>query len=179
MNFGASRLGFWFAYSPFTITWETEQTGILPQCGAGGWYVGNQGLQIRYVIQDSQNCNGCNPNTQTGLATATITTGGSNYNFFYNLSGIAEYQNAAYELMDLSIQEISSPIKTKLVTATGVESGLGCSYFGPADQIVHVPPPYLLLANTTYFFTLNFTTNDPLYHLDCYYECSLAFTRAP
>lgn len=180
MNFGGSRLGFWFAYSPFTITWETEQYGLLSQCGPGGWYVSNQGLLIRFVIQDSQNCpGGCNPNTQFGTATATITTGDSNYNFFYNLSGVAEYQNAAYELMDLYIQDISSPNKIKLVTATAIEGNLGCDFYGPADQIVHVQPPYLLLANTTYFFSLDFTTNDPLYHTNCYYECSLNFTRAP
>ena len=177
MNFGASRLGFWFVNSPFVLTWNTSQTGIEPSCGAGGWYVTNQGLLIRYVIQDSQNCGGCNPNTQTGSATATISTGASSYYFSYNLSGVAEYQNAAYELMDLYLNEVGSPITTKLVTATAIEGGLGCNYYGPADQIVHVQPPVVLAANKSYNFILNFTTNDPLYHLNCYYECSLNFQR--
>jgi hypothetical protein len=172
MNFGGSRLGFWFNNSPFNITWNTSQTGIEESCGPGGWYISNQGLLIRYVIQDSQNCGGCNPNIQTGQATATISTGAGSYWFTYNLTGIAEYQNAAYEYMDLTLNSLL------LVTATGVEDGLGCSYFGPADQIVHVNPPLLLNANTNYDFVLNFNTNDPLYHVGCYYECSLNFTRA-
>lgn len=177
MNFGGSRLGFWFNNSPFSITWNTSQTGIEESCGAGGWYVTNQGLLIRYIIQDSENCGGCNSNIQTGLATATISTGIHSYYFYYNLSGVAEYQNAAYELMDLYLNQTGSPITTKLVSATGSESGLGCSYFGPAQQIVHVNPPAILAANETYNFILNFTTNDPLYHVGCYYECALNFQR--
>lgn len=179
MNFGGSRLGFWFNSSPFSLTWNTSQTGIEPTCqdGTGGWYISNQGLLIRYVIQDSVNCGGCNNNVQAGTATATISTGSSSYYFYYNLSGIAEYQNAAYELMDLYINAAGSPITTKLVTATAVELGAGCSNFGPADQIVLVAPPYILNSNTTYNFTLNFTTNDPLYHVGCYYECSLNFQK--
>jgi hypothetical protein len=172
MNFGGSRLGFWFNNSPFSITWNTSQTGIEESCGPGGWYITNQGLLIRYVIQDSENCGGCNPNIQTGLATATINTGSSSYWFTYNLTGIAEYQNAAYEFMDLTLNSLL------LVTATGVEGGLGCNYFGPADQIVHVNPPVLLNPNTNYNFVLNFNTNDNLYHVGCYYECSLNFTKA-
>lgn len=179
MNFGGSRLGFWFNNSPFSLTWSTSQTGIEPTCqdGVGGWYVSNQGLLIRYVIQDSQNCGGCNPNIQSGTATATISTGASSYYFTYNLSGIAEYQNAAYELMDLYLNEVGSPITTKLITATGRELGAGCSVFGPADQIVHVAPPVTLEANKSYNFILNFTTNDNLYHVGCYYECSLNFQK--
>jgi hypothetical protein len=177
MNFGGSRLGFWFNNSPFNITWNTSQTGIEPSCGAGGWYVTNQGLLIRYIIQDSVNCGGCNDNIQTGTATATISTGSSSYYFYYNLSGVAEYQNATYELMDLYLNQVGSPITTKLVSATGWEQGLGCNYFGPAQQIVYVNPPAILAANQSYNFILNFTTNDPLYHLNCYYECALNFQR--
>lgn len=178
MNFGGSRLGFWFNNSPFSLTWSTSQTGIEPTCqdGTGGWYISNQGLLIRYVIQDSLNCGGCNGNIQAGVATATINTGASSYYFSYNLSGIAEYQNAAYELMSLYINQDSLPA-TKLVTASGRELGAGCSQFGPPDQIIHVPPPYTLNSNTTYHFSLDFTTNDPLYHVGCYYECSLNFQR--
>lgn len=176
MNFGASRLGFWFNYSPFTLNWSTSETGIEPSCGPGGWQISNQGLLIRYIIQDSQNCGGCNPNVQTGTAAATIFTGTSNYYFYYELRGIAEYQNANYELMRLYIKPSSSPITTLLVSASGKEEGLGC-VSGPADQTVVVNPPYTLLANTTYIFSLDFTTNDPLYHVGCFYECALRFQR--
>lgn len=177
MNFGASRLGFWFLNSPFSLTWSTSETGIEPSCGAGGWAIANQGLLIRYIIQDSLNCGGCNDNVQAGTATATINTGLNSYYFYYDLRGVAEYQNAGYELMDLFLGQVGSPITTKLVSALGEEQGLGCGYFGPAQQIVYVNPPVILQPNTTYNFILNFTTNDNLYHLGCYYECALNFMR--
>jgi len=176
MNFGASRLGFWFLNSPFSLTWNTSQTGIEPSCGIGGWDISNQGLLIRYIVQDSTNCGGCNPNVQTGTASATINTGLNSYYFYYELRGIAEYQNANYELMDLYIAKTGIPIVTKLVSASGKEEGLGC-VSGEAEQTVFVPPPYTLDSNSTYTFSLNFTTNDPLYHVGCYYECALRFVR--
>jgi len=176
MNFGASRLGFWFNSSPFTLNWSTSQTGINPACGVGGWQISNQGLLVRYIIQDSENCGGCNPSIQTGTATATITTGTSSYKFFYELSGIAEYQNANYELMRLYIKPSLSPTTTLLVSASGKEEGLGC-VSGEAQQTVLVPPPYTLNASTTYIFSLDFTTNDNLYHVGCFYECALRFQR--
>jgi hypothetical protein len=179
MNFGASRLGFWYLGSPFSLNWNTTQTGIEPLCqdGVGGWYITNNGLQIRYVIQDSQNCGGCNPNIQSGTATATINTGSASYYFSYNLNGIGEFQDSGYEQMVLSLTG-GTYNNEMLVFATSQDLDLGCSDFGPVIQTIAVPPPILLLPNTQYEFSLNFSTNDPLYHLNCYYECSLNFTRA-
>ena len=178
MNFGGSRLGFWFLGSPFSISWATTQEGIEPLCqgGVGGWYVASNGLQIRYVIQDSENCGGCNSNIQSGTATATINTGLSSYYFSYNLTGIGEFQDTGYEQMVLSING-GSYVNELLVFATSQDRDLGCTEFGPVIQNILVPPPILLAADTEYTFNLDFSTNDALFHVDCYYECSLNFTR--
>lgn len=178
MNFGGSRLGFWFLNSPFEISWATTQTGIEPSCqdGVGGWYISNQGLLIRYVVQDSLNCGGCNDNIQSGSATATINTGLSSYLFSYNLTGIGEFQDTGYEQMVLTING-GSYNNELLVFATSQNLDLGCTEFGPVLQTKLVPPPITLASNTSYTFNLEFSTNDALYHVGCYYECSLNFTR--
>jgi hypothetical protein len=184
MNFLGSRLGFWFNNSPFDINWNTSQDGILPGCfdGAGGWYITNGGLLIRYIIQPDEFCGGCNPNVQSGQATATINTGGNSYYFSYNLTGIGENQDTGYENMQL-ILDGPGYSNTLLIYATSTNLDEGCSGIGPVQQTVYVNPPVLLASSSSYTFTLNFTTNDNLYHpvingQYCYYECILNFQRA-
>jgi len=174
MNFGASRLGFWF-YPKIDISWETSTTGLVPGY-PGGWYIGNGDRSITYIVQDSQNCGGPNPNIQTGLATATFFTAGSNFNFFYNLSGKGEPEASSFELMNLYI---SGGIYDNawLVEAHAPGGGQGCA---PAENVVidyKVTPPILLQSNTIYQFKLDFTTFDPLYHVNAFYTCSLNFNR--
>lgn len=181
MNFGASRLGFWFIRNPFTITWDLQQTGIEPGCqdGIGGWYVSNQGLLVRYIVQDSFNCGGCNNNTQSGIATATINIpAGPNYYFSYNLNGVGEFQDTGYEQMTLTLNG-GSYSNELLILATSQDLDQECTAFGPVVQNYIVPSPVILMNSTQYTFTLNFSTNDNLYHVDCFYECALSFTQAP
>jgi hypothetical protein len=178
MNFGGSRLGFWFNNSPLTLSWSTSQTGIEPSCfdGVGGWYISNNGLLIRYIIQPDQFCGGCNPNIQTGQATATINTGANSYYMNYTLSGLGESQDTGYENMDLYLNSLL------LISATSNDLDKACTETSPVTQTIFLNPPATLNAFTNYEFVLNFTTADNLYHpvingQYCYYECALNFQK--
>lgn len=175
---GASRLGFWFVGDPVQVTWNLQQDNILPECGAGGWYLGNQGKQIRFVVQDSveYDCGGCNPLIQSGTAIATFVTGSVSYYFNYSLAGRGEVQDTGYERMGLYLNG-GAYTSLLLVSATSPGGGQGCAPGMPVIQTVNTPGPVLLAQNTTYYFTLDFTTADPLYHIDCWYECNLNFVR--
>lgn len=176
---GASRLGFWFVGDPVEVTWNLQQDNILPECGSGGWYLANKGKQIRFVIQDSVeiDCGGCNPLIQSGTATATFTVGSVGYYFSYSLAGRGEAQDTGYERMGLYLN--GGTFFTQLLTsATSAGGGQGCAPGIPVIQTVNTPPPILLSPNTVYTFILDFTTQDALYHKDCWYQCDLSFTRA-
>jgi hypothetical protein len=177
MTLGASRIGFWYLNDPVNITWSTTQDGIVEECEQpGGWSITNQGRTIRFNVQDSMNCGGCNPNIQSGSATATISVGATPYLFYYNLTGLGEPEAPTYELMELRING-GAYNDVQLVTARSPGGEKGCA---PAEPVVItqlVPQPLSLATGTDYTFTLNFTTNDNLFHINSYYECILSFTR--
>jgi len=39
----------------------------------------------------------------------------------------------------------------------------------------HVPGPYKLTKGSKYVFEVDFTTNDGLFHVDCYYQVNISF----
>jgi hypothetical protein len=174
MNFGASRLGFW--YQPqIDINWNLSTTGLVPGY-PGGWYLGNNDKSITYIVQDSDNCGGPNPNVQTGLAIATFNPGASDFNFFYTLTGKGEPELPNFEIMNLYIDG-GTYNNLWLVNAHAPGGDKGCA---PAEEIVattYVPPPLLLQKNNIYTFTLDFTTNDAAYHVGAFYTCTLNFAR--
>lgn len=174
MNFRGTRLGFWNLGSPASFSWETTQDGIIAG-QPGGWYISNGGLMVRFVIQDSFNCGGFNNNIQSGTAIGTFYTAATPYLFYYDLSGIGENQDTGYEAMQLSLE--TDDVETLLTTATSTDLDLGCLSFGPVIQTTLVPSPVYLNSYQTYKFKLEFTTNDPLYHIGCYYQCSLNLIR--
>lgn len=180
MTLGASRIGFWYLNDPVDITWSTSTDGVQnpSPCGQpGGWSITNQGRTIRFTVQDDElQCGGCNPDIQSGIATATLVTGSQAYNFTYNLTGYGEGQDTGFELMDLTIAGGAYGSGTLLIQAQSAGGGLGCSSL-PVTQNVIVNPPILLATSTTYTFTLNFTTGDAQFHKDSYYECTLSFAR--
>lgn len=173
MNFGASRLGFWFLGSE-TVSWTLTDYGLISG-QPGGWVLGSSGRRIRFNIQDSQNCGGINGNVQGGTATASINTKSYSYLFTPTLTGVGEAQDSGYENMELYLSG-GAFNNTLLVSSTSAGGGLGC-VTSPVVQTVVVPAPHLLQSATTYTFILSFTTSDPLYHLNSYYECDLSFVR--
>ena len=171
-----SRLGFWFTTNttppipvPLTIEWNTAQSGIV---GNGGWQVSDGGRRVRFQVEQSTNCGGYNNNTQTGTAIGSINTGNSSYIFDPILSGIGEVESAAYDLMRLVLNNVL------IVRAHAPGGGRGCAPGEPVVTDIIVPPPYVLAANTTHTFSLNFTTNDRFYNgSEMFYLCELVFYR--
>jgi hypothetical protein len=150
------------------VSWGTlNTTGLV--AGPGGWQVTNSGRTIEFIIQNSFNCGGTNPNIQTGVAQSTFVTGPTAYQFIPVLSGLGEPQAPNFERMTLSLNGVD------IVRAASAGGGLGCASGTPVNITNLVPGPYILNAGTTNTFTLTFTTGDALFHVNCYYRCELQF----
>jgi hypothetical protein len=83
-----------FSPDEIDINWSTSYGGIL---GGDPWSITNNGRSIRYSLEDSENCGGSNPNTQTGTAIATIQIGDVNSIMGLDFEGIAELQDTGFE----------------------------------------------------------------------------------
>jgi hypothetical protein len=164
------------AYIPVTgLTWATtSNTTGVPSCQPSGWTISNQNLRIRYDIANDQLCGGTCAITQTGVATATITVGGLNTYLGLNFVGIGEREASDFEKIKFTLNG-GTYSNVELANAHAAGGGKQCKV-GPVVKTYLVPPPYLLIANTVYTFTINFTTNDPYYHTGAYYEVNLQFT---
>ena len=148
------------------LVWNTTVDNL---CDPNPWTIYNNNLNIRYNIVDSVNCGGSCSTTQAGTATATITVGGVNTYLGLEFEGIGELEAANYELIKFYLDGVE--------VANGHAAGgnLECQ-MGPIVETVLVPGPYLLSANTSYEFFIDFTTNDPLYHVGGYYEVALSLS---
>lgn len=119
----------------------------------------SQSLQFR--VEDSQNCDGQNPNTQMGTATANIQIEGDNpVTLDIDFSGYGEAQSAGYDLIKFSLNgEV-------IGDGQAPGGGLGCESspvtVNPSEPKVLEPGPHTLI--------IDFTTNDGQYHVDAYYE---------
>ena len=119
----------------------------------------SQSLQFR--VEDSQNCDGENPNTQMGTATANIQIeGDSPVTLDIDFSGYGEAQSAGYDLIKFSLNgEV-------IGDGQAPGGGLGCESapvtVNPSEPKVLEPGPHTLV--------IEFTTNDGQYHVDAYYE---------
>ncbi len=160
-------------FIPFDIDWElTSNNSTNAGCLDGGWVVSNQNTKIRYNISDSSNCGGTCPITQQGTAIANINTGSSNILMNLQFEGKGELQAAG------SFERIEFLLNTVLLArGSSAGGGLGCAPAGPIVKQVIVPGPYLLEANTSYQFRINFTTGDALFHVGAFYEIDLSFTN--
>lgn len=154
-----------------TVFWATSQAGIILSPQQGGWSITNGGRRIRFNIQDSANCGGPNANIQRGIATATIVTSSVAYKFNPTLTGFGEAQDPNFENMYLFLNG------DLIRRATSVGGNLLCSPSVPVNQIIEIPGPYIIPAYTTATFELRFTTSDPYYHIDAYYELDMTFEK--
>jgi hypothetical protein len=121
---------------------------------------------IRFTIEDSFDCGGSNPNTQSGTATAEIVTA-ETYALTLKIVGIAELQDEGFENMSVSLNGQA------VVSATSNDMDLECA-MGPANFTTLVPPPYILPPGV-HTFEIIFTTFDGRYHKDAFYELNLVF----
>jgi hypothetical protein len=141
-------------------------------CNASPWVVSNQNLKIRYNITNSFNCGGTCDDVQAGTATATITVGGINVNMGLSFQGIGELEEPDFEKITFSLDGV------EIARANAAGGSLGCQ-MGPVVQTFTQAPPYLLLANSVHTLFIDFTTNDPLFHLGSFYEVDLTFVEIP
>jgi len=151
----------------FGLSWSTTNTSY-EQCPGSEWVITNQNKSIRYNISDSENCGGTCNQVQTGTATATITVGTSSVNMFLDFDGLVEWQDEGFESMIFKLNG------TQVARGESKDANQEC-VMGPVQKVFTTNPPYLLAANTTYTFLIEFTTGDALYHVGSYYQINLGF----
>jgi len=152
----------------FGLGWETTNTSFA-QCPGSEWVITNNNQSIRYNISNSANCGGTCNQIQAGTATATITVGSSNVNMALDFDGLVEWQDAGFERMTFKLNG------TQVARGESKSAGQLC-VMGAVQKVFTTSPPYLLLANTTYTFLIEFTTGDALYHNNAFYQVNLGFT---
>lgn len=148
------------------LSWEFTYSGLL---NGNPWTVTNPATSVRFDIEDSLNCGGLNDNVQLGTATASISTGARPIYMNLEYTGLAEDEDEFFENMSFFLNNV------KVASATSHNYDLGCSSFSPPQTGYIVNPPYVLSANTVNEFLVDFTTQDPLFHLNCFYQTNLSF----
>ena len=152
------------------LVWATtNNVSGTTQCADAGWVISNGNLSIRYNISDSSNCGGTCDLTQIGTATATITVGGFDTYLGLNFVGSGESQDAGFEKISFKLDN------TLIASATSQDLNGNCVMV-PVVQTYAVAPPYLLLAGTVHTLLIEFTTADPQFHVDGFYQANLSFT---
>ena len=117
---------------------------------------------------DSQNCGGTCTTIQSGTAVANITVGDKDAFLNLDFEGIGELEKPNYEL-------ISFNLDGKLIAKAHAAGGnKGCA-FGPVIKKYLTPGPYKLLKFSKHKLEVKFTTNDNLFHKNCYYQVNLSF----
>jgi hypothetical protein len=86
-----------------------------------------------------------------------------------DFEGIGELEESNYELISFKLDG------TLLAKGNAPGGNLECE-MGPIVESVIVSGPYLLSAGTVHTLLINFTTNDPLFHVDSYYQINLSFS---
>ena len=153
-----------FAGLSWTFTYEN-------MVGGTPWSFTNPATSVRFTIEDSSNCGGINSAVQYGTALASISTDSMDIYMDLDFTGLAEDEDAFYENMSFFLNGV------KVASATSHDYNLGCTSFSPPQTGYIVNPPYLLSANSVNEFLIDFTTEDPLYHVNCFYQTNLRFFR--
>jgi hypothetical protein len=92
-----------YTLSPdMNITWTTTHGGT----SGNPWTISNGGKTIRYSLEDSENCGGSNPNTQTGTAEAIIINTTSKITMGFNFTGIAELESVGFENIQFYLEDV-------------------------------------------------------------------------
>ena len=149
------------------------------------WLQFNDGLALRLTFEDDINCSFYNPNTQTGTASAIVTT---TEDTILNITwtGLGERYDpqedgfGAFELMELYVDDVYvSSAESPGYRAEGGSEGCvdGKAALAPVISI-NEPPQNVLLTAGEHTLSIYCTTNDNNYHSsDAYYEFELSFTK--
>jgi hypothetical protein len=147
------------------LTWTTT---VNNPCNPTPWTITNLNQSIRYTISDSFNCGGTCNSIQSGTATASITAGEYPVRLYLDFYGIGELKDPNYEIIKIYLNDV------EIANAHATGGGISCA-FGPVTKEFITEPPYLLDANGVYKIFIDFTTNDALHHVGCYYQVDLSF----
>lgn len=150
------------------LSWAFSYEGTI---NGNPWTFTTPATSVRFTIEDSFNCGGVNDNIQSGTALASISAGLTDIYMDLDFTGLAEDHDAFYENMSFYLNGV------EVASATSHDYNLFCTSFSPPQTGYIVNPPYLLSANSVNEFRIDFTTNDALYHLDCFYQINLQFFR--
>jgi len=150
------------------LSWVFSYGGTL---SGNPWTFTSLATSVRFDIEDSSNCGGANSSVQYGTALASISTDSMDIYMDLDFTGLAEDHDEYYEKMSFFLNGV------KVASATSHGYNLFCSSFSPPQTGYIVNPPYLLSANSVNEFLIDFTTNDGLYHIDCFYQINLQFFR--
>jgi hypothetical protein len=92
-----------YTLSPnLNITWSTTFSGT----SGNPWTISNGGKTIRFSLENSENCGGSNPNTQSGTAEAIIISATSNITMGFSFTGIAELQDSGFENIQFYLEDV-------------------------------------------------------------------------
>lgn len=149
----------------FGLEWETT---LNNPCSDSSWVISDNNTQLRFNIENSKNCGGnCNA-TQSGTAIANITVGDKDVFLNLDFFGIGELQAPNFEKIKFTLDNMV------IADAHAAGGGKGCQ-FGPVIKNYFVQAPYKLLKGTKHKLEGFFTTNDNLFHKDCFYQVNLSF----
>jgi len=149
----------------FGLDWETT---LNNPCSDSSWIISNDHTQLRFIISDSKNCGGNCDATQSGSAIANITVGDKDVFLSIDFYGVGELQEPNFE-------KIRFTLDNQVVAVAHAAGGeRGCE-FGPVVKKYLIEQPYKLLQRTNHKLDVFFTTNDPLFHKNCFYQVNLNF----
>lgn len=149
--------------------WELSETGFE---GSDPWTVGENNLTLRLDFEDSQDCGGSNPNSQSGTASSIITTT-CPLTMKISWYGQGEAEDPGYETLGIVINGV-----TVVQAATDGSGGAGC---GPVPTVpeggtTNPQEVELPLGESTIDVTMD--TIDAAWHQDAYYEITFEFLVA-
>lgn len=153
------------------LAWSTTKNTVgFSGCESAGWVITNNNSTIRFNVAPSLNCvsGGCEI-TQIATATATITVGLTATNLNISWSGMGEAESTGFDQMSFVLNGAT------VSSGDAPGGGFGCTD-APIVQTIIIPGPYLLPANTVHILELSFSTVDPAYHINSYYEANISFT---
>lgn len=158
-----------------TCTIEWNSLSWAGQNNGDPWVITRNGSRIRVNVEDSENCGGSNDNIQTAGAEAQIQVGASDIYLGFEFSGIAEVQATGFEAIYFYL---NGNLVASATSPGGNTSAEDTCEMGPSIVDYHVPPPYLLEADTLNYLEIEFNTGDSLYHVNSYYQANFTCETA-
>mmetsp|Transcript_3515 Transcript_3515/g.7635 ORF Transcript_3515/g.7635 Transcript_3515/m.7635 type:complete len:432 (+) Transcript_3515:1533-2828(+) len=148
-----------------SLTWSLSQSG---QDADGGWVVSEDGLHLRFNVEDSDLCyEGTNRNTQKGKAVTTIEVT-EETKLAYVLGGEGESLDSGYEKLSLTID------RHLVASSTSRAIGVECSS-NPVLVAYYEASPYILTPGT-HVLVVDFSTADDFDHYGTYWTIDISFS---